>query len=431
MRDIHLLLAFSLATGGYLPRGMAEGFADVACDVQLLRPTAEPTGKQPVRVKVAGREMTLGHADAPPEQLCVAPADKSALLVAVGFSDTSRGGTHGMGSLWRIPCDASSTPRLVASMEGADFCNTAMARRGQSMFFTGKDGIFALDLRTWKSRRLTRARSDYCARNNVPARDEVRGMSESGDLLFERGCHYEHEEHGQGMLLHNPESSKPVAELAPRPPPAAIAIDAAGGIWLSDGVCEDRTTFNRLLYSSDRGQHWRSVLVKRDARIPFVDQPIRQIITDGKNPKALLVFTRSCEHGGQHTEPAWMYLSQDGGSTFHPVGVPPGIPNAKHAQPANEADPLYAVAAPQGSLTDLILYGQTTDQARGDGIGRWQSRDAGRTWKAMTSVQTPFEKLPAPAPGATFSDWKVNIEADGLYLSEQGKPGSMRIYPRR
>jgi hypothetical protein len=402
----------------------------LACKVQLVNSHASEGQQEAVRVKVAGREVALDHTEWPADRLRVYAKDAASVLVAIAYVEGSQHEPRGSGALWRVPCAPDGAPQKVVTIDGADFGHSALARGGRTLFFTGEEGVFALDLRTWKSRRLTRATNPFCAENSVPTRDVVGELSANGALLFDRGCGLGFGWHAQAMRLRNPESARPEAEAAPRPPLAAVAVDASGGIWLSDGWCEDPSTFQRLLHSSDRGQHWQSVPVKRDPKIPAQEQPIRQVIVDGRDAKALLVFTRSCVESGQHTEPAWIYVTEDGGATFRAAGVPPGIPGAAGKWPAAEADPFYAISAQQGSLSDLVLFGQSTE-VMGKAIARWESHDRGRTWKSIAAQKMPFEELPVPPSFATFADWKVTIENDGLHLSGPGMTGRPRIYPRR
>jgi hypothetical protein len=422
------------AAGGEKLAGRANGKdgSGLACSVDLIEPHQEgeeEKSEELVRVRVRGRKIVLEHAAAPVESLRVYPADATSVLVAAAYTESATHEPRGSSFLWRVPCDSATPPVKVAHIEHADFGHSALAADGRMLFYTGVDGVFSLDLHSWKSRRVTRPTFPYCTESSVDARDVVIERTADGSLLLDRGCSYEWEWHSQSVLLRRPESAKPVIAPAPRPRLASVAIDAGGGIWLSDGQCDDRRTYNSVLHSTDHGEHWGRVPVKRDAKIPFVDQPVRQVIADNKNPKLLLVFTLSCDHGGQHTEPAWIYVTEDGGTTFRPVGVPPGIPNAANSQPGFESDPFYAVSAPQGSLSDLILFGQTTDETTGAGIGRWESHDRGRTWKPMASVRTRFEDLPKSALSATHADWKVTIEQDGLHLFQQGK--HKRIHPPR
>jgi hypothetical protein len=132
----------------------------------------------------------------------------------------------------------------------------------------------------------------------------------------------------------------------------------------------------------------------------------------------------------QHTEPDWIHVTEDSGTTFRAVGIPPGLSSFSSHGPLYEANPLWAISAQQGSLSELILDGDSSDRT-GDSIGRWSSRDLGRTWKALHPEKMSTEALPKPASVAAFGDWKLAIEPDGLYLSQPNKPGRVLIYRRR
>jgi hypothetical protein len=402
---------------------------ELACKVDLLAPPAEATVDAPVRIKVNGHELSLGRTPMNAESLRVYPADAASVLVAIVYVGSSEGDPNGGNSLWRVPCAAGGQPSKVAQSEGADFGHSALAADGRQLFYTGADGIFALNLRTWKSRRLTTAAFAYCKENEMTARDVVGELTPGGDLLFDRGCHYAWQWHGKGMRLRRPDSRKPVAQAAPRPPLPAVAVDAAGGIWLSDGWCEDRSTWQRLLHSSNRGQHWSVVGVKPDPKLPVGQGIIRQIIADTKNPKALLVFVQSCESSDQHTAADWIYVTEDGGAAFRAVAIPPGLADVQGQGPLYEANPLFAVSAEEGSLSTLTLYGDSADRLAG-AIGRWSSRDLGRTWKPSRPIKMRIESLPTSPARASFHDWQVTIEPDGLRLSQPGKAASL-IYRRR
>jgi hypothetical protein len=378
------------------------------------------------------REITLDGGGGRAEALRLYPGDARAVLVAVVYAGGDRSEPAGSDTLWRVPCGAGAGgPAPVKRMAGADFGHSALSPDGRTLWFTGPDGVYALDLRTRKARRLTRAASPDCARQGVRARDVVRGAGDRDALLFERGCGYEWKWHAAEMVLRGPGAARMTVEPVPRTRVAAVAVDAAGAIWLSDGVCRDRSTWNRVLRSTDRGASWTSVPVKQDPALPFVDQPVRQIIADRARPGALLAFTESCDDGGQHTEPAWIYVRDGDGQAFRAIAPPPGLPGADTGRPGREADPLYAVAAPTGSLAELIVYGQSNDLL-GDAIARWQSRDAGRSWLRLAPVSMAAAGLPAPLPSATFGAWKVAIAEDrqALVLTEPPRP-PVRIYPPR
>jgi hypothetical protein len=222
------------------------------------------------------------------------------------------------------------------------------------------------------------------------------------------------------MLLRRPATARAAVELAPRPPFASIAVDASGGLWLADGLCDDRTTFGRVLFSSDHGDHWRKVPVKTRE-----EQPIREVIADRKNPGSLLVFSYACGSSA-HTDPGWIYVTADGGKTFRPINVPSGIRKDDEGGPASEQDPLQAIMAPEGDIGHLILYG-ASEAVAGDAIARWESNDAGRSWKTVA----PVKAVPGPASKkAVLGEWTLTIQKDGLYRSRGGN-AAVPVYPRR
>lgn len=393
---------------------------DGATESSIERPT-------PVKVKVAGRVFVLEKENGErTESLKIYPADAGSVFVAIVYAGSAQREPRGSDSLWRVPCAAGGNATIVAHAAGADFGHSALIRDGRKLFYTGADGIFVLDLGTQKSRRVTKAAFAVCTQEQFDAIDVVRELSPNGALLFDRGCYYEWDWHGQGMRLRHPESRKPVVERAPRPSLPAVSVDAGGGIWLSDGWCEDRSTYQRLLHSADLGGHWNVVRVE-----PVGDQIIREIIADAKNSKALLVFTGSClSSSTPHTEPGWIYVTEDRGATFRAIGIPPGISDELGHGPLYEADPLYAIVAQQGLLANLILYGDSSDRTS-DTIGRWTSHDLGRTWKKLPPEKMSIEALPKSSSDAAFGDWTVSIQPDGLYLSTQaGKPSRSLIYRR-
>jgi hypothetical protein len=407
------------------------GRATFACEPKLLTPVIagaiEKPGEQttPVKVKVGGRVFVLEKENGErAESLSIYPADATSVLVAIIYRDNAEQ-PCGSETLWRVPCDSAKALEKFADVEGADFGHSALARSGRTLFFTGADGVLALDLVTGKSRRVTHPTFPYCTETVLRAIDVVLEVDTDGTLFVDRGCSYEWHWHSQGMKVRNPESAKPVTVRITQLALTTVAVDAGGGIWLSDGDCHDSRTDNLLRYSPDRGQHWRKVLVKGAPGIPWVDQPVWTILTDNKNPKALLVFQMSCISNGQHTEAAWSYVTEDGGATFRPIGLPPGItPDDEGKGPEAETDPLFGIAALRGSLSDLILF------SSGSLTGPWKSRDLGRTWKQVPLRAIPFKDPPDPQRSATFANWKVTIERESLFLSVEGEPGRTRIYPR-
>jgi hypothetical protein len=108
--------------------------------------------------------------------------------------------------------------------------------------------------------------------------------------------------------------------------------------------------------------------------------------------------------------------------------VPPGIAAADGGGPAGEQDPLQAIAAPDGTLGRLVLYGQSS-QVAGDQVACWESRDRGLSWTPLPPVASspPLATTEAVAPG---SDGGASIRKDGVWRwHAQGEAG-VRIYPR-
>jgi hypothetical protein len=373
------------------------------------------TAKGP-RIRVGGRELSFTPIDKPPQELRVYPATKDAVLVAYAGHDAN--GPYGSTNLWRVSCKEGE-PEVVASIEHADFGHAALARNGRTLFFTGADGAFALDLSSYQAQRLTQPKREICQKNEIPTRDVVGDFVDARTLAVERGCGFEFEWHGLPMLLRDPGTPGMKEEAASRPPPSSVAVGADGLLWLADGSCKESTTYGRVLVSSDHGEHWRRVPVKM-----LEPQPVRQVIADRTKPGAVLVFTSSCGTAA-HVVPGWVYLTQDAGKTFRPFTVPFGIPAAGDAGPAAEQDPIQAVTVIDGSVTRVVLFGES-QQVEANKTARWESRDGGRTWKDLPPVAA------APiASSATISsgDGELSIRKDGLYRMRKGET-PVRIYPR-
>ena len=406
-----LLLAAALLVSAAGPaRAGKNARGKAACQIDRL------TSAEGLRVSVSadGRVLSLAPLDDAPQDLRVYPAGPDAVLVA--YAGASEHGPYGGSTLWRIPCAAGGA-EAVAHVAGADFGHAALSRDRRTLFFTGADGIFALDLATYQTRRLTHAARDACDRNHVPARDVVGELVDARTLSYESGCGYEHEWNAVAMLLRNPGTPKMTARAVPRPPPSSFALGPDGKIWLADGNCQEPATFGRIVVSSDHGDRWRKIAVKM-----LAPQPVRQVILDRARPGTALVFTLSCGSAA-HTEPSWVYLTENAGRTFRPIAVPPGIPSeGDHA--ADEQDPIRAVATPDGSLNHLLLYGQST-QVAGSLTARWESRDGGRTWQALAPVAAaPRSSVPL----ATIGGVELAIRKDGLYRKRIGEP-PVRVYP--
>jgi photosystem II stability/assembly factor-like uncharacterized protein len=219
------------------------------------------------------------------------------------------------------------------------------------------------------------------------------------------------------MLLHNPGATKMSSQAVPRPPPSSFALGPDGEIWLADGNCAEPATFGRVVVSSDHGERWRRVAVKT---LPA--QPVRQVILDRSHAGMALIFTASCGSTA-HTDPGWIYLTENGGKTFRPIALPPGVPG-ENGRPAGEQDPIQAVAAPDGMLNHLVLYGRSTDVLASQ-TARWESRDGGRTWQPLA----PVAAAPRPTvPVATIGGAELAIRKDGLYRTRRGE-APVRVYP--
>ena len=257
--------------------------------------------------------------------------------------------------------------------------------------------------RRFEPRRLTQATRDTCTRNHVATRDVVGEFVDARTLSYDSGCGYEHEWNALPMLLRNPGTAKMTTQAVPRPPPSSFALGPDGQIWLADGTCAEPATFGRVMVSSDHGERWRPVAVKT-----LSAQPVRQVILDRSHAGTALIFTASCGSAA-HTEPGWIYLTDNGGKTFRPIAVPPGIPG-ENGRPADEQDPIQAVVAPDGMLNHLVVYGQSTQIQPGQ-IARWESRDGGRTWQPLAPVAA------APKPTVPMA----TIGGDGAG-DPQGRP---------
>ena len=414
-----LLACIALGCALAAPSVAARSTDTPACAVSL-----KPSPPGSVHVDVAGRPLKLGAVDGAVDELRVYPAGADAVLVATaGRGDN---GPHGSATLWKLGCQGGAA-QVVASIADADFGHAALAPDGRSLFFSAGDGLFALDLATGRPRRLTTATSPACRKNQVPARDVIVGPMDGDVLAFERGCGYEHEWHAVAMTLRNPGSSGASAHgaraLAARPAVAsAVALGAAGWVWLGAGRCDDATAPPRVLVSSDNGAHWRVAELKTPT-----PQPPRALIADRTAPGAAIVFTASCGTS-QHVDPAWVYLTEDGGASFHAMAVPPGIPAAADGGPASEQDPIRAITAPDGTLARLVLYGDSS-QVLGDQVARWESRDLGRTWSPLPPVATSPALTPneALAPG---SDGGATIRQGGVWRWHAKGEAGTRIYPR-
>ncbi len=408
-----LAIALLAATAGparAAPRAGKGATTRAACQVDRL------TSAEGLRISVStdGRVLSLAPVDDPPQELRVHPAGPDAVLVA--YAGAGEHGPYGSSTLWRIPC-AAGPAEAVAHFDGSDFGHAALSRDRHTLFFTGADGIFALDLATYQARRLTHADRDACARNHVPARDVVGELADAHTLSYESGCGYEHEWNTVPMLLRNLGTARMTAHEVPRPPPSSFALGPDGRIWLADGSCREPATFGRVMVSSDRGDRWRAIAVKM-----LDPQPVRQVILDRSRAGMALIFTSSCG-AAAHSEPAWIYLTDNAGRTFRPITVPPGIPG-ESGRPAGEPDPIQAVATPDGMLNHLVLYGQSTQLPAGQ-IARWESLDGGRTWQVLA----PVAAAPRPVvPLATIGGMELAIRKDGLYRTRRGEP-AVRVYP--
>lgn len=388
-----------------------------ACKVELV---ATDPSLWEVRIRVGTSELSLGTSNTLAQELVVYPAGPDAVLVA--YASSNEHGPSGGPKLWRVTC-TSPRAEVFACMQDADFGHSALSPDKRTLLFTGLDGIFSLDLQTRTTRRLTQAPPlAHCDLNDQPfAQDVVGRFIDRHTLTFQRGgpCGYEAEWEADEMLLRNPGTARAVVEPAPRPPFPSVAIDASGGFWLADGLCKDRETYGRILFSADHGDHWRKIPVKTRE-----EQPMRQVIADRQQPGSILVFSYACDSGA-HMDPGWIYVTHDGGKAFYPIAVPAGIREREGDGPASEQDPLQAITAPDGRIAHLILFGYRGGLPD-DTLDRWESTDAGRTWKSVAAVKAA---PPPPPPTATFGEWTLTIRKDGLYRARGGGP-AVRIYPK-
>ena len=413
------LAAASAASAGearqVVSKAVAPSGAEPACDVAMRASTAGT-----LHVDVAGRPVDLAPVDSAVDELRVYPDGPASVLVA--YAGRGDNGPHGSGTLWRVDCKAGA-PVAVAHIADADFGHAALAADRRTLYFTGADGVFGLELSSGKSRRLTTAVDAACRKNEIPARDVIVGPLANGVLPVERGCGYGHAWHAVAMSVRVGAAAGASARATPAklPVASAVAIGAGGWIWLATGRCGERAAAH-VLASEDNGGHWRAADPKMST-----PQPVRALIADRAHPGAALVFTASCG-SSEHVDPAWVYLTEDGGKTFRPIAVPPGIPTGDDGGPASEQDPIESVAAPDGNLDRLVLYGQST-QVVASQVARWESRDRGRTWTVLPPVATSPALAPteARAPG---SDGGASIRPDGVWRWRTAGEAGVRIFPR-
>lgn len=370
-------------------------------------------------LKVAGKTTKL---DNPSDEdfhakptLAVFALSKDDVLVALRPTWHSQGGALADGRLLRVPCSGKA-PTPFLNREGADFGNAAQMADGATLFFTGKAGIGALDLRSKQVVVLTKppeVDEESCPMGaEATYTDVVHTLRPDGrTLLFERGAPCGYEGDWVSTLMYA-DVSVPPARVRALHPMSAVALDADGKtLWAADsyacsGVGPEHEGTPGVLRSRDGGQTWQAL------RFPSHEAengptPARRLLPDAARPGHLVVLTALCETSAA-TMGGSLWRTRDGGDTWQRYPIPSG-----ELWPSpDEGMGLPHAALVAGSIDHLRVWTAAAPPTTAE------TRNGGADWSPPTTTSAP----PPPTYATSLKVGSITYHAslDGLVKEEGG-----------
>ena len=416
--DARMRLASSLvvlAACGGSARAPVRASPPPAC-----KATIDDRSQELYRLIVNGVDIdeTLAREPGPWPGLGTVVYPRSATSVLVSWTIPGHyGAPAGSERLLEVDCANPKAKRVVFTLAGADLGHSALTADGKTLYFSGPDGIAALDLPSMKVRAVTTPPTLPQCRDDLPdeythpyrQRDAVISLDEQEDaLLFQRGgnCGSEGDWEAATLFLDHP-AHPTSAPRAPRPA-AAVAVDAKGVLWASDGSCSEA----RLWHSADRGTTWSAVKIAEHDSAPGT------ILPDARRADHLAVLTGACDIRGP-TFGERIYVTADGGATWTDLPYPSELGEV----PPGHAPLGLVLGLKAGSTDHLVLWGKVD----GD--------EETKTWESGSDAEGVAEWTvvdPRPAPrgsrvelaGETWSPSR-----DGL-LRTRGKVITRVFLPR-
>ena len=329
------------------------------------------------------------------------------------------------GRLWEITCGGSPKAAVFFEEEGADLGHAALSPNGKTLYYSGVNGVMALDLAERKARRLTRTPpvdARTCGDAVEPGatmRDVVQGLSKDGRALrFERGapCGYGGGWSARPWILARPDEPGLARVRAPRPV-ASVAADAKSeALWLADGGrCDepgayDHQTIGAVWRSLDAGVTWSQVAVDVGYGADEMVTAARVVLSSPR-PGHVAVLSQLCTTSAATTGGS-VFFTRDHGDTWEAlllVGAPARDDTAL-------GQGIEALALVDEGLAQLDV---------------WIDGERLRVQTADGKV-TRLDPAPPPPPPAAASLGGARFEAtaDGLFRrGEDDAP--LRVFPPR
>lgn len=393
---------------------------------RAVQPACQPAMDPAGRVLVEGRDTGLAF---PPEQGAPLPAlvtwalDADAVLVAQRTRWEDSAHAPPSGKLWRVGCGAQAEHALFWQQEGADFGHAAQTHDGEWLYYSGAQGVAALELSQKRHHQVTLhqplPRECQVDPEAPPlrGRDLVVGWRRSQTrLVFLRGgpCGPEGLWRSREIYLERPLEPERRQEHSPQQVASVAAAPDGQTVWLADaGRCDlpgilDPQSPGVVWHSGDQGATWKRRPV-HDGRFPM-NTAAAAVFTDFQRAERVLVYSARCQQGDQVLG-GTVFLSDDQGRSWRRLALPPNWRNRSTGQR------LVGVQVPGGSLDHLLIW--TTPQFC------FETQDGGKTWERVEEPGAP----PAAPAFARQGDWVLRATPDGLERKNTTQRSLERSFP--
>ena len=303
----------------------------------------------------------------------------------------------GSEDVYTLDC-GSHAASLLAHVDGADFGHAAAD--ATTLYFTGPDGVAALDLATRQVRPVTHpAPSVECSGDEAKQLDVVTALHDDA-LDFDRypGCAaFLFGAQMPYRLVHPSKGGEP----RPVRPIGTVAVEAGGAIWAATPACQALV----LWRSIDHGEHWARSQLPDDTTGGAV-----AIVADHAHVGQVVVEASYCLDPAQGIAGGRLYATRNAGHEWTPLGMPEDMQQLEDGVGSR-----LMLASRDGSVDALVITGDSTEGTTE--LASWLSTDGGKTWLRMPRPKG----APVMSTEARDGAWTYKTSPDGLVRVHDGK----------